>query len=799
MPTLRISFDHVSLAQLAVLMLETWCKSVVLLTVAGGFCWYARKAAAALRHWVWFLAMASLVGLPWLPFTLPIWPRAIWAVSADTSSGNQVTFVIGLARGPGFRPANTAQKPQDNSPVSSAEKKGQKSPWLTARCDTSWLLAIPVLWVAGSFMVLAMAGMSRFHLRRLCRNAAVAVGREWDDLMRELGLELGLRRPVRLMIFNGPVMPMTWGWLQPTVLLPAEASRWSEERRRIVLWHELAHVKRWDCLQQTIAYAVCVVYWPNPMVWLAVSWMRIERERACDDLLINRGCKASAYANHLVEIASRFRSRPLATGIAMARSSGLAQRVTAILDDRRDRRQMSRNLALLAAFAVIGLLCFISGCSSRTAQSPAISSFERSDIGKQLQRFVEEKKAQAIAGAKSEGKVMLPEFQSLFAAAAKGDWLTISNIWQDLRQRAPQYEGPGPKDSQLFGTAWQTVLETWGAFGNIALGGDRLVAFAQDAVAAIPSGSIYFGGTDPGRCVITALQKSHVQADPFFTLTQNALADNSYLQYVRAMYGQRIYLPTDEDSQKCFDEYVSEAEQRLARNQLKPGENVERVDGKFQVSGQPAVMAINGLLTRTIFERNTNCEFFIEESFPLDWMYPYLSPCGPIMKINRQPLPELEPETVRRDHEYWTRALEPLIGKWLAYDTPLPRVIAFAEKSGAEVQHRQHSGASDYPEKWSSKLRCAIGGVYVWRYRQATDPAAKQRMFKEADFAYRQAFAACPYSPEVVFAYVNLLMGADRLSDASLVAVTASKLAPRDMTFRNLVQQIEQARNAARR
>src|SRR5204862_2793749 len=101
-------------------------------------------------------------------------------------------------------------------------------------------------------------------------------------------------------------------------------------------------------------------------------------------------------------------------------------------------------------------------------------------------------------------------------AAAKGDWLTISNLWENLRRRAPQYEGRGPKDDRLHGTAWSTVLETWGAFGNIAMGGERLVVLGRDAVASIPAGSIYFGGTDPGRCVLTALQKSHVHADPFF-------------------------------------------------------------------------------------------------------------------------------------------------------------------------------------------------------------------------------------------------------------------------------------------
>ena len=92
--------------------------------------------------------------------------------------------------------------------------------------------------------------------------------------------------------------------------------------------------------------------------------------------------------------------------------------------------------------------------------------------------------------------------------------------------------------------------------------------------------------------MITAFTKSHAEGDPFFTLTQNALADGSYLDYLRAIYGAKIYIPTAEDSQNCFTNYVKDALRRLKENRLKPGENVKEVDGQVQVSGQVAVMSI---------------------------------------------------------------------------------------------------------------------------------------------------------------------------------------------------------------
>src|SRR5206468_1233252 len=135
--------------------------------------------------------------------------------------------------------------------------------------------------------------------------------------------------------------------------------------------------------------------------------------------------------------------------------------------------------------------------------------------------------------------------------------------------------------------------------------------------------------------------QSHVNADPFFTLTQNALADGSYLKYLRSMYGARIYIPTEGDSTNTFNQYLEDAKRRMEHDrqfpneprQIKPGEHLKEVDGKLQVSGQISVMAINGLLSEMIFERNPDQEFYVEESFPLDWMYPRLSPHGLIMKI----------------------------------------------------------------------------------------------------------------------------------------------------------------------
>lgn len=429
--------------------------------------------------------------------------------------------------------------------------------------------------------------------------------------------------------------------------------------------------------------------------------------------------------------------------------------------------------------AILGML--IAGCGKKeTAQT---RSLKHSAAADQFKQFATEKEAQAQAAAKAEGKEMLPECKALFEAAAKGNWKLVKKTFDDLAKRAPQYSQSGKSDARLVGSQWQALIETEGAMEAFAMGGDKYpAAFGRDIIDSIPAGSIYFGGTDPGRFVVTAMCRSHVNADPFFTVTQNALADGSYLAYLRDMYGEKIYIPTDEDSQSCFNQYLEDAKLRKQRNQLKPGEDVTiGADGKPQVRGQVAVMQINALLAKLIFDKNPNHEFYVEESFPLDWMYPHLEPNGLIFKINRNALSKLSGPTVQQDREYWTRYVQPMVGDWLDYDTPLSAVADYVEKVSVKPNFSGFKGdrdfvQNDYAQRSFSKLRSSIGGLYDWRADHAANAADKEAMAREADFAFRQAWAMCPYSPEAVFRYVNLLTKQKRTSDALLVAETTSHI-----------------------
>ena len=780
----------------AALFLDTLLKSFVVLTVAGGLCLCWRRAAAATRHWIWFLAVISLPFLPLLSSLLPSWQRPLWSVSTGFNSGNQISLVLELAPGT-FVPKAPASPNAAEAPAASHNSTGG-SRTIATSFSTNWMVFGLAAWFAGAALVLLSTAIGHFHLRRFTRNAQPLQSADWTHLLEGACETLQLRRAVNLLQSADNVMPLTWGWWRPAVLLPAEAGQWSVERRRIVLLHELAHIKRRDCLTQGLTRIICAFYWFNPLVWLAARRMCVERERACDDLVLNGGCKASDYAGHLVEIARSFRRVPQMAGIAMAQPSGFEQRVTAILDGQRNRKRMARMVMILIVLVLFGLEFLAGGYAKENFAGTG--SLKSSEASAQLKSFVAEKEAQARAGTND-----VSVFQTFFAAADRGDWLAVSNAFVDFRNHAGQYEHSDQTkiDERLRGTAWQAVLEIWGAFYAFGEGDEKYsMVFGTNIIASIPPGSIYFGGTDAGRFIVTALQKSHVKADPFFTLTQNALADSTYLDYLRGMYGNKLYVPTTNDLQKSFQDYTEDVTQRRSKNQLNPGEDYKTgPDGKIQVSGTMVVVQLDGLVAKVIFDKNPDREFYTEESFPFDWLYPHLEPHGLIMKINRQPLASLSADTVQRDHDYWAKLVAPMIGNWLHDGTSVADIAAFAEKTFGKQDFNGFAGdprfiQNAYSHRIFSKLRSSLGGLYAWRLKHATNASGKERMAREADFAFRQAWALCPYSPEAVFRYVNFLLEQKRGADALVVAGTAAQMPAMQgqdgEQLRTLVKQLEE-------
>ncbi len=171
-------------------------------------------------------------------------------------------------------------------------------------------------YAAGVILTLLPLVIGLWRSRRLARSAQPLAG-EWQAALESLRQQLGVRRGVRLMSTADIAVPVTWGIVRPIVLVPDRALRWSAENRRIVLLHELEHIRAGDWAFGIVARVMCALYWFHPAAWRdRARSLSGDAELACDDRVVARGTRRSDYAELLVTAADGL----LAVGGAMALS-----------------------------------------------------------------------------------------------------------------------------------------------------------------------------------------------------------------------------------------------------------------------------------------------------------------------------------------------------------------------------------------------------------------------------------------------------------------------------------------------
>jgi beta-lactamase regulating signal transducer with metallopeptidase domain len=192
--------------------------------------------------------------------------------------------------------------------------------------------ALLPVWLAGAVVAggaLLVGTLQLLEWRRRSRSVA----EPWlVAACTEAVQALGLQRVPEVRMASWCRMPVVAGWRRGTVYLPEAAREWSPEMLRMVLLHELAHLKRRDTAMQALVHLACALHWFNPLVWqLRRLWLR-ERETACDALVLATGVAPRWYARQLVEIAAHCGSRMPAPAVAAAMAGpGLEQRVRSIL------------------------------------------------------------------------------------------------------------------------------------------------------------------------------------------------------------------------------------------------------------------------------------------------------------------------------------------------------------------------------------------------------------------------------------------------------------------------------------
>jgi TonB family protein len=346
-------------------------KSTIVLGAAWVAAFALRSRSAAVRHLVWTAAAAALLALPLLSISLP-------SLSVPVASETSVLF-------------RTTAMARSEAPVSQPLPQVPAAPSHSIPRRLHWRFSIILLWAAGSLLAFVQMLLALARMRRVRRSALPSA---YSHTIAELAQAVGIHHSVDVLDAPSGAMPMTFGILRPAVFLPRDASDWSDERRRVVLLHELAHVRRGDVPLQLMARLALILHWWNPLAWTAWRAFLAERERAADDLVLRTDTCASDYARHLLEIARVMQSGPALgwAAVAMARRSQLEGRLLAILDSRTNRKPAGRSSALAAALVPIAL---IAPLAAIRAQGP-LSSAIPADVDATIRAAVAQKNSEMV-------------------------------------------------------------------------------------------------------------------------------------------------------------------------------------------------------------------------------------------------------------------------------------------------------------------------------------------------------------------------------------------------------------------
>jgi tetratricopeptide (TPR) repeat protein len=373
--------------------------------------------------------------------------------------------------------------------------------------------------------------------------------------------------------------------------------------------------------------------------------------------------------------------------------------------------------------------------NSRGSRRPGIAAAEpEAVVAAKVQQFARARLAVVQAMAKHFKVDVPPEVDRFFAAAERGTWEEAKAAFEALDKLRKSDDSP-----ESLRVLWAAILETWGV-AEIAHDwpAGQLLDYGESVLGSLRPGMVYVGGTDPGRFIPTLLNETS-DGERHVVLTQNAFADASYLQYARFLYEDRLTVPSGEDSQRAFQDYLADAQKRVQHDQqlpdepkqVLPGEDIRMSENRVQVSGQVAVMAINERLLQNFLKLNPDISFALEESFPFKSTVADAVPLGPIMELRGMDAQNnYSSERVTQTLDYWKSTASQLLAD--------PTLDARSETRQAY-----------------SKMAAAQAGLL-----------AEHQFNAEAEQAYRLAIEMSPGNAEPVYRLGKLLADMGRKDEA---------------------------------
>lgn len=321
-----------------------------------------RRAPASVRHLHWSVGLIVLVMLPAVSLTIP-WRIAVLpgieTAQVQPVEDGTLTFPASKQESQ-LMTTSLTERPAieaggDEAEARAGESSGAAGGSLLGGFELPGLARLAMMvWIAGMLAVIGRLLVGIVVTSLMARRGRELTEPKWRRSLSEACRGLGIAVPVRLVASGRTRMPFGSGAARPMIVLPESAEGWGDERRLAVLLHELAHFRRGDIITHYISQLACAIHWFNPLVWLAARRLRAESERACDDLVLTAGTRASEYVGHLIDIVRNAgAARTPAVALAMARRSEFEGRLLAILEPERKRHGLTPASVLLIVFAVV--------------------------------------------------------------------------------------------------------------------------------------------------------------------------------------------------------------------------------------------------------------------------------------------------------------------------------------------------------------------------------------------------------------------------------------------------------------
>jgi bla regulator protein BlaR1 len=304
-----------------------------------------RKRDPALRHMLWFVSLLCFIIVPAVFYVVPklsIPLPSIRIVGIDAAStalgGAAQTGVLEQITGGTMIP----------SLKEGVSQPGQGLP-----------IFVSIVWFLGALVLAGRSLLARVCLARVMHGATRIeglAGKEIQALVEKL-----LPRK-RIIVYKSDNCrgPIVFGIRKPIILIPEKITKVVSRRLRMILAHELAHVRRRDVLTGRIAYMICCIFWFIPFVWIAYERQRVEQEKACDLIAARFGGMKTDYAEMLVQMYREAAPEPFALSFFTARVGGrnaLSERVKNILSTRLRRSSMKKPaFALCICGALAGIV-----------------------------------------------------------------------------------------------------------------------------------------------------------------------------------------------------------------------------------------------------------------------------------------------------------------------------------------------------------------------------------------------------------------------------------------------------------